>query len=207
MTIESRVARTGRWTPMHAWPAWARWLVLVAAYGLLAGGFWLMVTGSLPQRVLGVLAFASSMPLTIRAGRACMKERSRTFERRYARQFGAAMVLYVMVMLYVWPLQKTMEAGALKLIIALLPVLPIAWVIIACIRYVLSSDELERRQHLEAVAIGAAIVSIVSMILGFLAAAKVWVVDGSLALLMVYPALGFTYGATRCWLVKRSRAE
>lgn len=192
---------------MHTWPAWGRWLVLMGAYGLMGEGFWLMVMSSLTLRVLGLLAFVLSMPLMIHAGRAVKKERSRAVERRYVREFMPAMVLYLVIMLYVWPLQKTMDAGGLKLATALLPVLPIAWVIVACIRYVLGSDELERRRHLEAVAIGAAVVSIASMALGFLAAAKVLMVDGSLVLLLFYPALCITYGVVRCGLMWRSSAE
>jgi hypothetical protein len=207
MNQQDRVVHAKRWAPMHTWPVWGRWLVLGATFGLMGGGLWLMVRGSLPLRVLGVLAFAASMPLMIHTGRAFMKERSRSIERRYARGFMSAMVLYVVIMLYVWPLQKTVDAGWLKLAITLLPVLPMAWLIVVCIRYVLGSDELERRQHLEALAIGVAIVSIVSMTLGFLAASKLLVVDGSLALLLVYPALAITYGAARCWLVGCSRAQ
>ena len=207
MNVQDRIGHERRWAPMRTWPRWGRWLALAGIYGLMGAGFWLMVTGGLVLRVLGVLLFAASMPLMIHAGRACANERSRAIERRYAREFMPAMVAYVLVMLYVWPLQKTMDAGWLKLATALLPVLPIAWAIVACIRYVLGSDELERRQHLEALAIGVAIVSVASVALGFLAAANVWAADGALMLLLFYPALCVTYGATRCRLVWRGRAE
>jgi hypothetical protein len=107
-------------------------------------------------------------------------------------------------MLYVWPLHVSMAPGMLKLATVLLPVLPIAWVIVASIRYVLGSDEMERRQHLEALAIGVAIVSLASMLLGFLVAGKLMALDAGLALLLVYPALCLTYGVARCWLVCRN---
>lgn len=197
---------TGRWPPMHVWPAWGRWLLMVMSCALLAGGFWLIVLGGV-WRVLGLAAVVAGIPLSVHAGRAVRRERSRTVERRYAREFMPAMLIYMVAMLYVWPLQKAMEPGLLKVGAVLLPVLPIAWLIVASIRYVLGHDELERRQHLEALAIGVAIVSVASLVLGFLAAAKLIAVDASLALLLVYPALSITYGMTHCVLVWRSRAE
>lgn len=197
---------TGRWAPMHTWPAWGRWLTLAFTGALLASGFWLIVLGGV-ARVLGLLALAVGIPLSVHVGRAVRRERSRTIERRYTRQFMPAMLIYMVAMLYVWPLQKTMEPGLLKLASALLPVLPIAWLIVASIRYVLGHDELERRQHLEALAIGVAIVSVASMVLGFLAAANLIVVDASLALLLVYPALSIAYGLTHCVLVWRNCTE
>lgn len=197
---------TGRWAPMHTWPAWGRWLILAVTGALLAGGFWLIVLGG-AWRVAGLAALAAGISLSVHVGRAVRRERSRNVERRYTRQFVPAMLIYMVAMLYVWPLQKTMEPGLLKLAAALLPVLPIAWLIVASIRYVLGHDELERRQHLEALAIGVAIVSVASMVLGFLAAANLIVVDASLALLLVYPALSITYGLTHCVLVWRNCAE
>lgn len=196
-----------RWlASMHTWPAWGRWLTMAVTCALLVGGFWLITLGG-AGRLLGLALLAAGIPLSIHAGRAVRRERSRKVEHRYARQFMPAMLIYMVAMLYVWPLQKTMEPGLLKVAAALLPVWPIAWLIVASIRYVLGHDELERRQHLEALAIGVAIVSVVSMVLGFLAAAKLIVVDASLALLLVYPALSITYGMTHCVLVWRSRAE
>jgi hypothetical protein len=197
---------TGRWPPMHVWPAWRRWLLVVMTCALLVGGFWLIVLGGV-WRVLGLAALATGIPLSVHVGRAVRQERSRAVERRYTREFMPAMLIYMVAMPYVWPLQKAMEPGLLKVGGALLPVLPIAWLIVASIRYVLGHDELERRQHLEALAIGVAIVSVVSMTVGFLAAAKLIVVDASLALLLVYPALTIAYGMTHCVLVWRSRAE
>ena len=192
---------------MHAWPIWGRWLTLIVTYLLFAVGLWALTMGSQIWRGAGLLVFAVSIPLTIHAGRAVMRERSRAVERRYVREFMPAMVAYMLVMLYVWPLQKAMEAGWLKVATALLPVLPIGWVIVASIRYALGSDERERRQKLEALAIGVAIVSVVSMALGFLAAAKILVIDAGLALLLIYPAVCLAGGAVHCLILCRSRGE
>jgi len=192
---------------MHSWPTWARWLALLATFGLAGVSIWLVTAGGHLLRVLGVLTMALMVPLAIYSCRAVHKEPGRQVDRRYTREFMPAMLIYAAVMVYVWPLQKTMEPGWLKAAVATLPTLPTAWIIIASIRFVLGSDELEQRQHMQAVAIGVAIVSIISMLLGFLTAAGVLVIDASLALLLVYPALCLTYGAAHTWLVWRSRSE
>lgn len=193
--------------PMYTWPRWARWLAMLLNFTLMIGGVWLMVKGNLPLRVLGLLVFAGSVPLMIHINRAVMRERSRQIDHRYAREFMPAMLVYMLVMLYVWPLHRTMEPGWLKVITALSPVLPVAWAVLVSIRYVLGSDELERRQHMEALAIGVAIVSVVSMTFGFLGAAHVLTIDGALAMLLVYPALCLSYGLAHCGMLWRNRCQ
>lgn len=197
----------GRIAPMTGWPAWGRWLAVALLYAWLTAGFWLMFTGRPGLRLLGLAMFAAGLPLLGHSGRVLMRERSRAADRRYVREFMPAMLLYMVVMLYVWPLQKGMPPGGLKAAIVLSPMLPIVWVIWASIRYVLASDELERRQHLEALAIGVSLVSVASLALGFLSAAKLIVLDASLVLLMVYPAICITYGVTRCLLISCARNE
>jgi hypothetical protein len=143
----------------------------------------------------------------MRVSQALGRERCRPADRRYMREFLPAMLIYMVVMLYLWPLQKGMPPGGLKTLLVLSPVLPIGWAILACVRYVLAGDEMERQQHLEAIAISAALISLVSMALGFLGAAKVLVLDGGMVLLFVYPAFCIVYGITRGVLVLRARRE
>lgn len=190
-----------------AWPSWARWLAVVALYAWLIAGFLLMFRGGTGLRLLGLAMFALGLPWLAYSGRFLMRERSRPADWRYLRHFMPAMLLYMVVMLYVWPLQHGMPPGWLKTATVLSPMLPIVWVIWASIRYVLASDEMQRLQHLEALAIGVSVVSVVSLALGFLGAARIIAVDGPLALMMVYPAVCISYGATRCFLVWRARCE
>lgn len=201
--MRGRAGTAERWAPMHTWPAWGRWLLMGVTATLLAGGFWSIVQNGV-WRVLGLAALAVAMPLSVHAGRALRRERSRPVDRRYAWHFMPAMLIYMVFMLYVWPLQKALPPGWPKAAAALLPVLPIVWLIVASVRYVLGQDELEQRQHLHALAIGVAAVSVGSMTLGFLAAARVMPVDGALALLLVYPALCITYGVAHCWIRHRA---
>jgi hypothetical protein len=192
---------------MASWPAWGRWVAAAVAGGSFAVSFWLLIQDGVLSRLVGLAMFAVSLPLMMRIGQAFSRERCRPADRRYMREFLPAMLIYMMVMLYLWPLQKGMPSGWLKTILVLSPMLPIGWAIVACVRYVLGGDEMERRQHLEAIAISASLISMVSMALGFLGAAKVLVLDGSLVLLFVYPAFCVVYGVARSILVLRARRE
>jgi hypothetical protein len=191
---------------MARWPTWVRWCAVCVTYGLFGVSFWLMMLGPV-LRVVGLVCLAVAMPLIVRGGRAVTGERSRAGDRRFVREFVPAMLIYMVVMLYLWPLQKGMGPGWPKTALALLPLLPISWVILASIRHVLASDELERRQHLEALAIGVALVCVAGMALGLLGAAGVLVLDGTTVLLLLYPAICLTYGAIRCAMAWRASRE
>ncbi|HUD42838.1 MAG TPA: hypothetical protein VMR06_12680 [Dokdonella sp.] len=127
-------------------------------------------------------------------------------ERRYGREMALAAVLYVAAMLTAWPLALRTDAASLRAVLALLPVLPAALMLRAIYRHVRDSDELQRRLHLEALAISASAVSLVSMALGFLAAAKVIVLGGDV-LLWVFPVLAGVFGVVRCWIQWRYRCS
>lgn len=130
----------------------------------------------------------------------------RQVELRYQREFTAAMTAYVLMMLFVWPLQKQTHQTWVVALIALLPMVPLTLVIRAMGRLVLGSDEFQRRLHLEALAIATGVVGLVSMALGFQVAAKVITLDGTI-LFMVYPGLCLVYGLARCWTQWRYRGE
>jgi hypothetical protein len=102
-------------------------------------------------------------------------------------------------MLDVWPTYSRIELPWLKVIVALLPLLPLVVVVWAMMRYMAHCDELERRQQLEAIGIAAAVVSLVGFALGLLAATKLIAVDGALVLLLIFPALCVVYGLACGW--------
>jgi uncharacterized membrane protein HdeD (DUF308 family) len=84
------------------------------------------------------------------------------------------------------------------------PLLFVAWVMV---RYVNRCDEMERRQQLEAAGVAVLVVGLLGMSLGLLSAAKLVVINGTFALLMVLPALAVVYGFA-CVLAKwRHRAR
>ena len=122
--------------------------------------------------------------------------------RRYYREFVPAMVAYVVIMLFGWPYVRHIDQPVLKAALALLPVIPIALVIRAMVRLVLGSDELEQRTHLVGLAVATAVVAVLSLAGGFLAAAHAVDMDGTI-LIWVFPVLMLTYSAGRSWANRR----
>jgi len=200
---------------MAAWPAWRRRLVLgliLMAFFGLAG---VLGTAALMTRLHGTLARVLILILLValtwlatyvsRAA-ACSEAEGemRREDRRYLAEFLPAMAMYFAVMLFVWPLHKTVEPTWQKALIALLPAVPVTAIAISLFRYVMASDEFMQRLHLQALALAAGVVAVVSMAVGFLATAKVVSLDGSV-LLLVFPGLMLVYGPTLAWAKRRYR--
>lgn len=131
---------------------------------------------------------------------------TRPHHRRYLREFWPPMVAYVAIMFLLWPLLPRVHNEWLKMLLALLPVVPVLFVVRAMIRLVLGSDELEQRIHLIGLAIAATVVSALSLGVGFLAAAHVISLDGSI-LIWVWPALVVLYALGRGWATRRYGGE
>nr|WP_241092910.1 hypothetical protein [Xanthomonas bonasiae] len=117
--------------------------------------------------------------------------------RRYYREFGLPMLLYVGVMLCWRRLLGSVEADWARVLIALLPALLVALVIRAVARFVRDSDEMQRRIELESIAIAAGLVAGGYMTAGFLQAAGTIAVPAAAAMLWVFPLLCATYGIAK----------
>ena len=123
-------------------------------------------------------------------------------ETQYRRQLSVAMLLYMAAMLLVWPLSRTAASVPLKVVLAVVPVLPMLFVIALMAKRIGASDEFEQRVHLVALGVATALLGALSLIGGFLAAAGVLQVDGSI-LIWVFPVTMLGYGAARWWLLVR----
>jgi len=88
--------------------------------------------------------------------------------RRYQTEVVVAMVIYMALMAAVVPTLKTQPPLPERVLLAILPVLPIVWVIWAVIKYLRRADELQRRVHIEALAIAAGVAAFLSLSYGFL---------------------------------------
>jgi hypothetical protein len=125
--------------------------------------------------------------------------------RRYLREFLPPMAAYVLlVFLSVW-LLKRIDAPALRALVALLPVPPIAFALRAIVRYIRDADELQRRIELEAVSISTAFVSFAYLTGGFLQAARVIAVRAVDAMLWVFPLTCLAYGGVKVEVSRRYR--
>jgi len=131
---------------------------------------------------------------------------SRFSERQYTRRVLIAMALYTAFMLLAWPLVRTMTSFPWKVCLALVPVVPMLYVIGLMFRRIRESDELEQRMHLVGLGVATAVVGAVSLVGGFLSAAGVVKLDGTV-LIWVFPVTVIGYGFTRWWVSRRYGAD
>jgi hypothetical protein len=123
-------------------------------------------------------------------------------QRRYMREFWPPMLAYILIMLLVWPLVDHVQSLWGRTALALLPILPMLLVTRAMVRLVMGSDELEQRMNLVGLAIAGTAVGTLCMVGGFLAAAKVVRLDGTV-LLLVWPAMVVLHALGRGWAARR----
>ncbi|MDO5504940.1 MAG: hypothetical protein Q4F49_01425 [Pseudoxanthomonas suwonensis] len=117
--------------------------------------------------------------------------------RGYRRTALPAMTLYLLLLMLSMGLLKAGIASVpLRALVALLPVAPIGWVMHALLRYLREVDELKRRIELEAVGVGAMLVSLAYLAGGFLQLARVIDLPAGTAMIWVFPmmALGYALG-------------
>ncbi len=129
---------------------------------------------------------------------------TRITRRSYDRRVMIAMSIYVVVFLTVWPLARSATDPLTKVAYALTPVLPLFYVIWLMARRILQSDELEQRTHLIGLGVSAAVVSVLSIVSGFLAAANLMsLAAASIVLVWIFPLLMISYGIARGYAARR----
>jgi hypothetical protein len=125
--------------------------------------------------------------------------------KRYLREFMPAMAGYVVLLFLSLSLLKRIEEPALRAMVALLPVAPIALVVRAIMRYIRDADELQRQIELEAVSMATALVSLLYMAGGFLQLARVIDVPSGVAMIWVFPLVCLVYGLAKIAVARRFR--
>jgi hypothetical protein len=128
--------------------------------------------------------------------------KTRPLYQRYRREFWPPMAAYIAVMLLLWPLLPRVHNEWLKIALAQLPVVPLLFAVRAMVRLAMGGDELEQRIHLIALAIAATVLSMLSLVGGFLAAAHLINLDGTI-LMWMWPTLVVVYSAARVWASHR----
>ena len=106
---------------------------------------------------------------------------------------------------FVRDLARHGEAPALRALVALAPLPPIAAALRAIVRYIRDADEMQQRIELEAVCVATALVSLLYMAGGFLQAAKVIDVPAAAAMIWMFPLVCFTYGLAKVVVARRYR--
>jgi len=125
----------------------------------------------------------------------------RTVHKRYLREFIPAMLAYVVLILLFGALVPKTESMLWRVVLALLPLLPIVLLIRAMVRVIRGQDELERRIDLEAIAIAAMATGFGFFSFGLLLGAGVGgKVDPAAIAIWVMPCLFGSFGVAK-WLV------
>lgn len=133
------------------------------------------------------------------------RDQTRTLQQRYLREFLPAMLGYVIVLpISITLLLRVDLSTAWKVVVALLPVLPMVFVVRAMLRHMLRQDELQQRIELQAVAITCAVIGMASFSLGFLQNVRV-LPSPPWLMLWVLPLMIGVYGVARFLLARRYR--
>ena len=129
-------------------------------------------------------------------------------ESRYTRRLVVAMAVYVALLFGSILGLKSFAAEwpvAARAVMALLPVLPIAFVGKIFIDYLGECDEMIRRIELEAVSLSSLIVGLLFLAAGFLMQAGVFTLGGGTVAIWVFPLLCGMYGLTKWLAIRRYR--
>ena len=129
------------------------------------------------------------------------REPYRPGQLRHMRQGLLAAAIYMVLVLAMKPLLDMASQPLLRAAIALLPVVPMVFVVRAMVRKLLGGDELERRMQLEAVSIASISVGLLSFAAASLDMAGV--LHFKNALEMVLPALLLAYAIALLWIRRR----
>ena len=129
---------------------------------------------------------------------------ARDNRRSYDLRIMLAMVVYVVVFLSVWPTVRSTSEPLVKLACAMAPVPPLLYVLWVMALRILRSDELQQRTHLIGLGVATLVVSIVSIVSGFLAAAELLALDTtSIILVWIFPLLIIVYSIARGYAARR----
>ena len=124
---------------------------------------------------------------------------------QYLREFLPAMGAYVLAVFGSLLLLQNIDATATRALVALLPVLPIAFALRAIMRYVRNVDEMQQRIELESIAFATALVSLVYLAGGFLQLARVIDLHAGTTMAMVFPLVCLVYGIAKLLVARRFR--
>ena len=124
--------------------------------------------------------------------------------RRYIRALWPALIGYSLALfLSLWLLRRGIDPLPLRALVAVLPVLPLALMMRAALRYLREIDELQRRIETEAIGIASLLVSLLYFAGGLLQKAKVVDLDAAMAMIWVFPLLCAVYGIAKMVLTRR----
>jgi hypothetical protein len=131
----------------------------------------------------------------------------RAIQKRYLREMlGATMAYVALIVLFAMGIPH-LKVAALRIVLALLPLLPVLAMIRAMVRLLRDEDELERRIDLEAFAIASMLTGFGFFSVGLLLSVNAFTRPPAfLVAILVLPALFGSYGLAK-WFVTRRYAN
>lgn len=131
----------------------------------------------------------------------------RAIQKRYLREMVAATMAYLaLIMLFAFGIPHV-KVAALRIVLALLPLLPVLAMIRAMVRLLRDEDELERRIDLEAFAIASMLTGFGFFSVGLLLSVNALTRPPAfLVAILVLPSLFGAYGLAK-WFVARRYAR
>jgi hypothetical protein len=118
----------------------------------------------------------------------------RDIKRKYSRELGGALAIYVAVLFGSLTLAKGVDSGTARTLLLLAPLVPVMLAVWAISRQFRRMDEFVRLRSLESVAIAAAVTAGWSLTYGFLESAGF----PKLSMFWVWPVMGFVWGLHSC---------
>lgn len=132
----------------------------------------------------------------------------RAVHKRYLREFILAMSAYVVLIVLYGVLMPRTQGMLWRVMLAVLPLLPVVLVIRAIVRVIRDQDELERRIDLEAIAIAAMSTGFGYFSFGFLLNAGIGLkVSPADVAIWVLPCLFGTFGLAKLLVARRYRSH
>ncbi|HEY1069927.1 hypothetical protein [Thermomonas sp.] len=194
---------------MRRW-MWIFVVIGLASLALAGAGRWLLswpddAVGTWVGIGAGYLLGAALFLLVPRWWRQhCDEMYAQPAGRRYLRALWPIMVGYSLTLfLSIWLVKRGIDSVPLRAVVAVLPVLPIALLMRAALRYLREIDELQRRIETEAIGIASLLVSLLFFAGGLLQKAKVVDIDAAVAMIWVFPLLCLAYGLAKMVLARR----
>lgn len=120
--------------------------------------------------------------------------------KRYTKEFALSMAAYVVTLIGSVSLLKFMDTGSIfRIPLAIVPIVPVFFVLIAFVRYLNAIDELQQRIQLQAIGFAAGAVSLLTFGYGLLEN----VGFPPFSIFLVFPVMVMIWGLTSSFLSHR----
>jgi hypothetical protein len=119
--------------------------------------------------------------------------------KRYARDFTITMIAYVIMLITSRLILNNIEDSPWRFAIAMLPVIPVIFLILAFLRYLAGIDELQQRIQLQAIGFAAGTTGLLTFAYGFLELAGF----PQLSTFFIFPMMVMLWGLGLAYFTRR----